>query len=603
MDAQLISTTAQVWLAITNSTASLVLLLGLLYWLDNRIRSNGRPISSFIPNVIKHLLVGPNLDPKKDLTMRKHSKGIDTTIYSLPDAPSPLSLPLIGHIYLLAKYPTNPWKGFNAIREQYGDVVRIQLGVYRSIMVSSLEAIREVLLVKGDAFSNRPHFDRHAIIFGNNQQNALALCDWSDIHKSRRSIAHAAVIPRFGTKTFQRMSDCIVNSVNKLLIDIDRNMASNKNETVILKKERIVALCAAIFIEFLLEKEVDLDDPNFIEVCKRYDYIFYDINQMYLTDFVPYLKSITSHNYLNEVSENGNYLRDYINEQVTERLALLTKKHKEELMKQETNPDVVAKFDEKSCDERFVDRILLHKQYQSSAQFLDFTLNHYLENQNNMTWDECLYEIGDLVGGNSAVANLMARLLGYLAINGDVQEQIYEEVASALNRKTVDERTGKKTITLDDQSHMPLTNASIMETLRLTSSPIVPHQARWDTSIQGYFIPKDTMILFNIYNLNLNPDLWDEPTKFNPSRFVTPDGNVVKPDFFFPFSHGRRSCLGYKMVNTVVFSTVANLLAHYRLVPGNQTNKNRMDEWLETRGSIALPYDGTCFNYTLISRN
>ena len=284
-------------------------------------------------------------------------------------------------------------------------------------------------------------------------------------------------------------------------------------------------------------------------------------------------------------------------------MALLTKKHKEELMKQETNPDVVAKFDEKSCDERFVDRILLHKQYQSSAQFLDFTLNHYLENQNNMTWDECLYEIGDLVGGNSAVANLMARLLGYLAINGDVQEQIYEEVASALNRKTVDERTGKKTITLDDQSHMPLTNASIMETLRLTSSPIVPHQARWDTSIQGYFIPKDTMILFNIYNLNLNPDLWDEPTKFNPSRFVTPDGNVVKPDFFFPFSHGRRSCLGYKMVNTVVFSTVANLLAHYRLVPGNQTNKNRMDEWLETRGSIALPYDGTCFNYTLISRN
>lgn len=84
MDAQLISTTAQVWLAITNSTASLVLLLGLLYWLDNRIRSNGRPISSFIPNVIKHLLVGPNLDPKKDLTMRKHSKGFDTTIYSLP---------------------------------------------------------------------------------------------------------------------------------------------------------------------------------------------------------------------------------------------------------------------------------------------------------------------------------------------------------------------------------------------------------------------------------------------------------------------------------------------------------------------------------------
>lgn len=272
--------------------------------------------------------------------------------------------------------------------------------------------------------------------------------------------------------------------------------------------------------------------------------------------------------------------------------------------------ELESKYDEKSCDERFVDRLLLHKQYTSSAQFLDFILRHYLENRTLMTWDEALYEIADLVGGNSAVANLLVRLLGHLALNPAVQEQLYEEAVSALpvgcqTSSSSSESEPQVPITLKEQSHMPLTNAAIMETLRLASSPIVPHLARYDTSIAGYFIPKNTMVLFNVYHLNLSPKLWpghDDPLAFRPARFVTPEGNVMKPDYFFPFSHGRRSCLGYKMVNTVLFSTVANLLVNYRVEVGSPENRDKMTEMLKPRGSIALPCDGSCYDFTLVKR-
>lgn len=299
--------------------------------------------------------------------------------------------------------------------------------------------------------------------------------------------------------------------------------------------------------------------------------------------------------------------RDYINGQVIERFEQLIEQRKverQELAKQKASPELVTKYDEKSCEERFVDRILLHKQYQSSAQFLDFILDHYLDNQQSMTWEECLYEIGDLVGGNSAVANLMVRLLGHLALNPEVQNQLYEEAISVLNSNSNCAPTEIKQVPigLADQPHMPLTNASIMETLRLASSPIVPHLSRQDTSIGGYFIPKNTMVLFNIYHLNLSSDHWEEPTKFNPGRFVTPEGNVVKPDFFFPFSHGRRSCLGYKMVNTIIFSTVANLLVHYRIEAGSESNRSTMSDLLQPKGTIALPFDGSCFNFHLVAR-
>ena len=299
--------------------------------------------------------------------------------------------------------------------------------------------------------------------------------------------------------------------------------------------------------------------------------------------------------------------RKYINDQVIERFEQLIsskKTQQEQSSKQMNNSDLAAQYDEKNCEERFVDQILLHKQYKSSAQFLDFILNYYLENQQHMTWQECLFEIGDLVGGNSAVANLLVRLLGHLALNPEVQDQMYNEALSVLNSKQhcENQNNRREFITLEDQSQLPLTNAAIMETLRLASSPIVPHLSRKDTSIQGYFIPKNTMVLFNIYHLNLSPDHWKESTKFNPSRFVTAEGNVIKPDFFFPFSHGRRSCLGYKMVNTIIFCTVANLLLHYRLESGNQYNTDRINDLLLPRGSIALPLDKSCYTLQLVRR-
>lgn len=204
----------------------------------------------------------------------------------------------------MATYPDNPWEGFNAIRKQFGDVVRLQLGIYPTVMISSAEAMREVLLIKGELFGDRPQFYRHALIFGRNLQNALALCDWTDSHKVRRSIAHAAVIPRFGSNCFRRLSSCIDGNIERLLGQIKR---PTLNEFQI-DKQQINLLCIEIFIEFLLEKRLDIEDPIVKEVAKRYDFIFYDINQMYLSDFIPSF-SVFSQKYLNFVEHNANSLK------------------------------------------------------------------------------------------------------------------------------------------------------------------------------------------------------------------------------------------------------------------------------------------------------
>ncbi len=112
------------------------------------------------------------------------------------------------------------------------------------------------------------------------------------------------------------------------------------------------------------------------------------------------------------------------------------------------------------------------------------------------------------------------------------------------------------------------------------------------------------MILFNTYHLNMSEEYWTEPQKFNPSRFVKSNGkeaHISKPDHFFPFSSGRRSCLGYKMVNTITFAVISNLLLNFKIVPQNDEQRVQIYRQLAPKGCLALPPDN-CFKVALIPR-
>ncbi|XP_075675936.1 cytochrome P450 307a1-like [Dermatophagoides pteronyssinus] len=566
---------------------------------------------------------------------------ISDDIYKLPSVPGPIPIPIIGDIFRMRKYSKNPWAGFDQFRQKHGKICRLQLGKFPTVLISSVDAMREVLITKGEHFADRPHFNRHALYFDMNRQNALALCDWTDVHKQRRSIAHAAVIPRFGTKTFQRLSGCLDLAIEKLLKQIQQQqqqqLPSNNNDKYgmkILQKQSIIQLSCSIFFHFLLDKDmnpyknniVEVDE-KFIEICEKFDLVFSDINEMYLSDFLPILQYFTSiRRYFKSLYQCSTWIFKQVEQIVMERFEQICLEHKMKKRNNENNSG-----NETSCssssdqnnqqendqststeinyDESFVDRILLLKQYKSSAKFLDFILEHYLENQRTMTWNEMMYEIGDLVGGNSAVGNLLFRVLGHLAMNPESQQQIYDHVKKfSMEKQSINsngENGEKLLITLEDQHSLPLVMAAIMETLRLTLSPIVPHLSRLDTSIQGHFVPKGTMILFNIYHLNLSEEFHEKPFKFDLTRFITEDGLLLKPDFFFPFSHGRRSCLGYKMVYSIITTTVANLLLDYKLTSLTSMDNHELTEkMLQPKGSLALPYrPGDCYHIGLIPRN
>jgi len=108
-------------------------------------------------------------------------------------------------------------------------------------------------------------------------------------------------------------------------------------------------------------------------------------------------------------------------------------------------------------------------------------------------------------------------------------------------------------------------------------------------------IQKGTMVFLNNYTLHMSPELWNNPEHFSPERFINTDGRLEKPEYFIPFSGGKRSCMGYKLVQLISFSTISTLLNKYTLLPVEDVS------YAVPKGNLALPF--VTFPFRLRSRN
>lgn len=98
-----------------------------------------------------------------------------------------------------------------------------------------------------------------------------------------------------------------------------------------------------------------------------------------------------------------------------------------------------------------------------------------------------------------------------------------------------------KSILLENQKcfSLPYVEATIRESLRyVTLTPFsVFHKTTKNTTLSGFDLAKDTIVVTNLAALNTDVDLWGDPDNFRPERFLNENGQLCK-DFTFPFGFG-----------------------------------------------------------------
>ena len=97
----------------------------------------------------------------------------------------------------------------------------------------------------------------------------------------------------------------------------------------------------------------------------------------------------------------------------------------------------------------------------------------------SLDWQNILFALEDILGGSSSISNTVMRALAFIAQNPEVQTKIQAEIDEHLSPDV--------SPVLIDRNRMVYTDATILEVLRHTSSPIVPHVANQDTSIGGNY--------------------------------------------------------------------------------------------------------------------
>ncbi|OJA16799.1 hypothetical protein AZE42_12174 [Rhizopogon vesiculosus] len=73
----------------------------------------------------------------------------------------------------------------------------------------------------------------------------------------------------------------------------------------------------------------------------------------------------------------------------------------------------------------------------------------------------------------------------------------------------------------------------------------VPHRVTEDDIHDGYYIPKGSLILPNIWFMLNDPRTYSNPSEFNPERFLANDGKEPETEpRTICFGFGRRICPG-----------------------------------------------------------
>ncbi|XP_063914272.1 cytochrome P450 4C1-like [Zophobas morio] len=139
-----------------------------------------------------------------------------------------------------------------------------------------------------------------------------------------------------------------------------------------------------------------------------------------------------------------------------------------------------------------------------------------------------------LVASSETTALTVNIVLTILGIYPDIQEKVFQELVSVLP-------TIKKNPTLEDISRLDYLKRVIKETMRLV--PIIPFILRYtdeDIKCDPYIFPAGSNLFVPIILLHRDPEVWSEPEKFDPDRFLPDKITKRHRCSYIPFSFGLR---------------------------------------------------------------
>ncbi|KAK4561540.1 hypothetical protein LTR86_004858 [Recurvomyces mirabilis] len=172
-----------------------------------------------------------------------------------------------------------------------------------------------------------------------------------------------------------------------------------------------------------------------------------------------------------------------------------------------------------------------------------------------------------IIGASDTTATTLVALFYYLSRYPGAYQQVQQEVRSTF--VTPDQiRTGPSL------TRCVYLRACIDEALRLAPpapGPLIRGVPPGGMRVDGLWLPDTCEVAVSPYYVQRNPEVFDEPVTFKPSRWLVDDKDKIEKrqavdkarEAFMPFSIGPRSCIGKRLGMVEVTIVAARILLEF----------------------------------------
>ncbi|XP_062621583.1 cytochrome P450 2H1-like [Saccostrea cucullata] len=435
---------------------------------------------------------------------------------SLP--PGPPTIPFLGNILSLS--PDAVLENYMSYRKKYGDVFSLITGTKTLVVVNGLDTIRDIFIKHGDVVSERPDLFAVKEIM---KYKGIILTS-GEFWKEHRTFSLNALREfGFGKRSLE----------SKILeeVDVFVQEVQSKNEQPFDMQALITVCVSNIMCSINFGERFEHSDKYFTLLIKLINENVSNGNIMILGSILPFLRYVPGDPLkLKKVLKNVDLVEEHLYKIVID--------HKES-------------FDENNLRD-FIDAYLKKMKSEKS-------------NPNTTFDDEQLVKLLlDLFAAGTETTSTALRWFAVFMIrNPEVQETMRKEINDVIGNSRYP--------TMDDRPNLPYTEAVLHEVLRFGCVvPLsLPHGLNSELKYKEFIIPKDAILVPNLYSVSFDPCVFKDPKVFRPERFLDDDGRLINTDKVLAFSVGRRVCLGESLARMELFLFASSIVQRFRILPAD----------------------------------
>ncbi|PRQ27780.1 putative oxidoreductase [Rosa chinensis] len=441
--------------------------------------------------------------------------------HNLP--PSPLSLPIIGHLHLL-KQPAH--RTLQALSENYGKVLLLRWGSRKVLLLTTPSAAEECFTKNDIVFTNRPrllggkdfHYDYTTVSFA----------PYGDLWRNIRRVMTLELFSSSRLPAFQTVRQ---EEVRVVLDQIMRRSSNDNGMRKVDLKTKFLELSfnamtmTMVGRRFYGEDVVDqAEAKNLREVIREGVELSASTN---LGDFLPFMQWMDVTGLEKKMVGLMRRMDKFLQ-------GLLDERRKIMAVESDGIDQVKSKL--------MIDN-LLSLQETEQKYYTDDIIKGII--------------MVLLVAGTDTASTTMEWAMALLLNHPERMNKV---------RAEIDAKVGEdRLLNEQDLPKLNYLQNVIMEALRLHPPVplLVPREAPEDCVVGGFDVPRGTMLMINAWAIHRDPEFWEDPTEFKPERFEGWSGEGGEGYKVVPFGAGRRGCPGDVLAKRFIALALGTLVQSF----------------------------------------